>query len=167
MAIQITKTNNVVEIDYGTSKKEYIPNTTNISVTGHTDGAGLNSIYIRSQGNIRLPFDSISMINGAARPATLEATVNLLTEQVFDNARLQVSTEQKPSAAAVAIVPSNTVNISAPTRGIYVGVSGDVTAVVGGTAILFTSVPPGMILPVVATRVNATGTTATGLIALF
>ena len=74
-----------------------------------------------------------------------------------------------PAYAALAITPSNTVDIRSKwtTRGVYVGVGGDITAVVNGTAILFKSVPQGTILPINCTRVNATGTTATDLVALF
>lgn len=53
-------------------------------------------------------------------------------------------------------------------RGLYVGTGGDVTAVLeqGSTAVLFKAVPTGAILPICATRVKATGTTATDLVAL-
>lgn len=69
---------------------------------------------------------------------------------------------------AVAIVPSDSVNFTrTPTQGIYVGVSGNISVVLedGSTASLL-SVPIGL-LPVRATRVNAAGTTATNLVALY
>lgn len=49
---------------------------------------------------------------------------------------------------------------------VYVGGAGNITLFTGGAAILFTAVPVGSILPVAGTRVNATGTTATALVAL-
>ena len=53
--------------------------------------------------------------------------------------------------------------------GLYVGVTGDVTAVPsgGGAAVLFKAVPAGAILPISVIRVNATGTTASQIVALF
>lgn len=53
-------------------------------------------------------------------------------------------------------------------RGIYVGVSGDIVAILcpGTAAVTFKSVPVG-ILPIEASRVKATGTTATDLLALY
>lgn len=49
---------------------------------------------------------------------------------------------------------------------IYVGVSGDIVATVGGTDLTFKAAPVGP-LWVRATRIKATGTTATNLIAMY
>jgi len=68
---------------------------------------------------------------------------------------------------AFPITPSDTVNLQATARGIYVGGAGNITAVMmDGTVVLFTAVPVGSILPVEVNRVNATGTTATALVGL-
>jgi hypothetical protein len=67
---------------------------------------------------------------------------------------------------AEVVTPSNVTDLARPSRGIYVGVAGTVVAVMGGTAYTFVGVPAGGILPVQATRINATGTTATNLVAL-
>lgn len=67
-----------------------------------------------------------------------------------------------------AITPSDTVNFSFTVRGIYVGGAGAVVAVnEAGTAVTFAAVPVGTILPIRATRVNATSTTATNLVGLY
>ena len=71
------------------------------------------------------------------------------------------------SASAAAVTPSDSVNLTGTTRGVYVGGTGNVTAVINSTAITFTAVPVGTILPIAATRINATGTTATNMVALF
>ena len=82
--------------------------------------------------------------------------------------RLPVQTDERPSASAAAITPSDTIALpGGTTRGVYVGGAGNVVALIGGAAVTFTAVPAGSILPVAATRVNATGTTATALVALF
>ena len=67
-----------------------------------------------------------------------------------------------------AITPSDSTNFNYTVRGIYVGGTGNVAAVTeGGTAVTFSSVPAGTILPVRAVRVNSTSTTATNLVGLY
>lgn len=73
-------------------------------------------------------------------------------------------------AYAVAITPSNSTSFTAgECDGIWSGdaAPGDITAVVSGTAVLFKSVPAGVLLPIRASRVNSTGTTATNMVALY
>lgn len=69
-----------------------------------------------------------------------------------------------PAVAAQTVTPGTA--LTAPSRGIYVGGAGDVSAVIGGTTVIFKAVPVGTILPIVATLINTSGTTATYLIAL-
>jgi hypothetical protein len=70
-------------------------------------------------------------------------------------------------AQAVAITPSDVTNFTEGVcRAIYVGGAGNITAVINGNAILFTAPPVGTVLQVEASRVNATGTTATAMVAL-
>lgn len=72
-----------------------------------------------------------------------------------------------PGKYAAQITPSDTVNLPAPTRAIYVGSAGGaITVIMNGTPVQFLAVPLG-ILPIQCTRVNATGTTSTNLIALW
>lgn len=76
--------------------------------------------------------------------------------------------EWGPAHDAVAITPSDSVDLTAVTRGIYVGAAGNVKVdMLGSGTVTFTSVQVGTVLPVRATRVYSTGTTATGLIALW
>lgn len=69
---------------------------------------------------------------------------------------------------AFAITPSDTVALEETTRGIYVGGDGDVTVVMAGNGqtVTFSSVTAGTILPIRATFVNDTLTTATNLVGL-
>lgn len=73
-----------------------------------------------------------------------------------------------PATEAEAIV--NDVAFSQPCRAIYVGVGGDVSAVMaeGSKAtVVFKNAASGSILPISATKVTAAGTGATNLVAVF
>ena len=73
-----------------------------------------------------------------------------------------------PAQCGVALVPSNTVDLAISTRAIYVGAGGDIkVTMAGGDTVTFTSVPQGMVLPIRAARVWATGTTAASLVGVW
>ena len=71
-----------------------------------------------------------------------------------------------PYSHAAAITPHDSTDLSQTTLAIYVGVTGDVTAIIDGNAILFKAVPVG-VLRIRCTRVNSTATTATNMVALW
>lgn len=72
-----------------------------------------------------------------------------------------------PYTVAEAVTPHDTTNFGGgKCQAIFVGVAGDITAIVGGQAILFKAVAKGVI-ELSATRVNATATTATDMVALY
>jgi hypothetical protein len=73
-----------------------------------------------------------------------------------------------PYTNAVAVTPSDSADLTTVTRALYVGAAGDVTLVdQASNTTLFKAVPTGTVLPVRATRVKATGTTATQIVALW
>lgn len=68
---------------------------------------------------------------------------------------------------ARAITPSNSTDIP-PTRGLYVGGAGNVAVDMAyGTPMTFVGVQGGTILPIQVTRIYATNTTATSIVALY
>lgn len=68
---------------------------------------------------------------------------------------------------AFAVTPSDSTDLAAPARALYVGGSGNVKINDSGNgAVTFYGVAAGSILPVMARRVYATGTTATNIVAL-
>lgn len=73
-----------------------------------------------------------------------------------------------PNDSFRAVTPSDSHAIKGgPARALYVGGTGDVVALnENGVAVTFSAVPAGAVLPIVTARVNATGTTATNLVAL-
>lgn len=81
---------------------------------------------------------------------------------------LPVDSGTSASGSYAAVTPSDSVALTTPARALYVGSAGDLAVKngSGGTAVTFKSVPAGMLLPVKATHVLATGTTASSLVAL-
>lgn len=80
-----------------------------------------------------------------------------------------ISDRTEPSVAQRAVTASDSVNFTdGACRSLWIAVGGDV-AVVGldGAATTIEDVPSGTVLPVAAKRVNSTGTTATGIVALY
>lgn len=80
---------------------------------------------------------------------------------------LPASTPSDPSRGNFAVAPSDTVNFTTPARSLYIGGAGNVVVVAPDASVVtFVGVPVGTILPVQATRVNLTGTTATNIVGL-
>ncbi len=69
-----------------------------------------------------------------------------------------------PGLTGGAVVPSDTVNFVTTTRRLWIGVAGTVSVVMAGVTVNFTAVPVGW-FDVACTRVNATGTAATTILA--
>jgi hypothetical protein len=82
------------------------------------------------------------------------------------NARIQ---GLEGSGHWVAVTPSDTTDLTTVTRGIYVGVAGNITvdSADGDTTILFTAIAIGMIHALKVKRVRATGTSASGIVAIY
>lgn len=74
-----------------------------------------------------------------------------------------------PADNAEAVTPSDSVDIATTSRALFIGGGGDVSidTVGGQESVVFAGLAGGSILPVRAKRVNATGTTATGIVALW
>jgi len=69
---------------------------------------------------------------------------------------------------AAVITKSDTANLPASARRIWVGGLGDVKVdTIGGDTVTFTAVPAGTVLPVQVRKVYSTGTTATNMVALY
>lgn len=72
-----------------------------------------------------------------------------------------------PIYRAEAVTPSDAAAIE-QTRGLYVGASGDVAVdMASGDTVTFAGLAAGIVHPLQVTRVYATGTTATGIVALY
>lgn len=72
-----------------------------------------------------------------------------------------------PAAHAASVTPNDSTDLAASSRALYIGTSGDVkVTTVGGNDVTFANVPVG-VLPIRVKRVHATGTSATGIIAIW
>ena len=71
-----------------------------------------------------------------------------------------------PSADGVANTPSDTVDLAVAPRRIWSGSGGNITIVtLAGTTLTYTNVPAGTYLQIRPSRIKATGTTATSMVA--
>lgn len=73
-----------------------------------------------------------------------------------------------PARKWLAVTPSDSVNLPAGCRGLFVTSAGNLSLQgTDGSALVFTLADAGRVLPIGPVRVNATNTTATGIIALY
>lgn len=73
-----------------------------------------------------------------------------------------------PARDAATVVPDDALDLTVLPRALYVGVTGDLSVrLAGGQTVLFSGVSGGTLLPIRAAAVNATGTTASGIVALW
>jgi hypothetical protein len=77
-----------------------------------------------------------------------------------------MSNVSDPARYGAAVTPSNSVDLPAPTRALFVGVAGNISVEMRNGTVVFANVPVG-IIPIQCTRVNSTGTTATTMVALW
>lgn len=77
--------------------------------------------------------------------------------------------KEKPAGNAVVVTPSDSVDLAIPTRALWVGVSGNISVEMEGigSAIVFSGIATGTLIPIAVSRVNSTLTTATNIVALY
>ncbi len=76
---------------------------------------------------------------------------------------------ESPIEHAESVTPNNDSDLPNTTRALWIGTGGDIVITTkGGTSsVTLESVPDGSMLPIRVSRVHATGTTATGIVALW
>lgn len=73
-----------------------------------------------------------------------------------------------PTGVFAAVTPSDSADLSGGMARIYVGGDGDVSVLnARGEAVVFAGAKAGSVLPIWTRRVRSTGTTATGIVALY
>ncbi len=82
----------------------------------------------------------------------------------------------QPAERAIAVTPSNTININfggtaTQSRAIYIGVAGNMSVEMAEDdiekTVVFVGIVAGTVLPISITRVNSTSTTATNIVAIW
>ena len=93
----------------------------------------------------------------------------LLTNQDGTLNTTELSPADAPAGSGEQITPNDSNNLIVPTRGIYVGVAGDLTVIMAtnGQKVVFSGIMAGMIHPIMASKVFATGTSAAGLVGVW
>lgn len=87
-------------------------------------------------------------------------------EEIFNYQHANLS---GPVGRGFEVTPSDANDFAYQSRAIYVGVAGDVAVVFADdpdNPLIFPGVPAGSLLPVRASRINSTGTTAGNILAL-
>lgn len=75
---------------------------------------------------------------------------------------------ESPVSSGFAVTPADDADLPYATRGIYVGVSGDVKVdLAGGDTVTFVGLAAGMIHPIRAKRVYDTGTDAESIVGVY
>lgn len=73
-----------------------------------------------------------------------------------------------PAQNAFSVAPNDSADLSAITRGVYVGVEGDVKLTTEeGDTVTFVGLAGGIIHPIRAKRIWSTGTTATSIVGVY
>jgi len=73
-----------------------------------------------------------------------------------------------PAIGAAVVTPSDDTDLPKSSRALYIGSSGNITVTMkDGVDCTFSNVVVGTMLPIRATRVKATGTTATNIVAMY
>jgi len=74
-----------------------------------------------------------------------------------------------PACSAVSVTPNDDADLATPCRALYVGGAGNVEVIMadGGTAVVFSGVAAGTVLPIRVQRVKAGSTTAPLILALY
>ncbi|EKJ96378.1 hypothetical protein C241_07973 [Bradyrhizobium lupini HPC(L)] len=84
--------------------------------------------------------------------------------EIYDNYAAGL---ESPASHAFDVVPDDAKPLPSATRAIYVGNGGHLClTVLSGATVTFQNLPAGSLLPVRATRIFSTRTTATGIVGL-
>lgn len=84
-----------------------------------------------------------------------------------DKFRDRSSGLESPGYSAAEVAPSDAADLTTTSRALYVGFAGDLRiTMASGDTVTFANLAPGL-LPVRAARVHATGTTASGIVAIW
>lgn len=86
----------------------------------------------------------------------------------MDNFSKFPTTPISPARGGVTVTPSDATELPQISRALYIGQGGDVSVTLAdGDVLVFEAVPSGSLLPIRAGTVRSTGTSASGILALW
>lgn len=143
------------------------------------DGAGASQVLATTEAaGVHTPKHEVTasaLPTGAATAAnqtTIIGHVDGIESTLATLATSANQTSQKasidltlPAGGGQAVTPSDSTTLSG-VRALYIGGGGTMVATVGGADLTFVGLVAGTVLPVRATKVKLTGTTATNIVAL-
>lgn len=99
---------------------------------------------------------------------TTTTSTTTTTPAAIDQQSLMIEGLTSPADNAVAVTPSDTAPLTYVSRALYIGVAGNVAVTMqGGGNVTFVGIPAGTVLPIRATHVRSTSTTATSIVNLY
>lgn len=73
-----------------------------------------------------------------------------------------------PSESAFEVTPNDSADLTAVTRGVYIGGAGDLAVTMkDGSEVTFVGLQAGLVYPYRVRRIKATGTTATDIVGIY
>lgn len=133
--------------------------TANLGTLNGAATSALQSSIVTALGLLAAAAQLPASLGPKAKAAALAVTT------ATDDPALAAIAATGPGSGGFAVTPSDSANFSSNARSLYVGVAGDVAVVTpAGTVLLHKNVPAGAILPISASRVNATNTTAASIL---
>jgi len=152
------------QIDLGTAGQSLTP-ATSLFMGAWQSGASPTS-YIGSLDEVALYTTALTPTQIAAHYAA--GVTTLYPATVFASAFGDDEDDMPKYNIWTPITPSDTVDLPTLTDGVWVGTGGNVAAVMQNNQMpVVLAVPSGAWIPLAARRINATNTTATGIVALY
>lgn len=140
---------------------------TDETVIGGARQAAMLVKIVGDDGSTSSPATSAKQDTGNTSLASIDTKLStLLTQTDGMEASLALL---EPAARCAAVTPDDGADLASNTRALMVSVAGDVVVdfVTTGASVTLTGLQPGIAYPFRVKRVRATGTTATGILALW
>ena len=134
-------------------------------------GGGATEVDVQQVGGSNLTLGQKTMAESipvviSSNQSAIAATVAGVATAANQTTQITALNQLVPATIGAAVTPNDGSDLPAPTRAVWVGGAGDLVVHMNAQSVTFTSVPAGSLLPIVVTRVLATGTTATGIVSL-
>lgn len=140
-----------------------------VPITAHNRNDGTTSLTATAPGIYEIDCRGLQLIRANITSYTSGSITVTGRAEAFAGSSHSVQLTGSNAQSAAAVTPNDSANLSkAPTKGLYVGVTGDVKVDMSdGTTVTFTALSSGVIHPIACRKVYATGTTASSIVAVY